>query len=176
MAAVPRPGIFVRLVPVAARVHCLQGRDIYRINDLAETAKEWRKVTVRKWASSAHPSDLAPGDADGEMRSRGEKLRCGAATLNGCSGAAFGNQTKLGDVDWGMRSDWLLQFFVDPVALFDGPPNSQDCSYRSVWEARRVHPTRCWATWPYYGDFPPPGGFPAERGGVGSSRKSRHPP
>ena len=78
LATVSRPDTCACLAQPAARVGTLQGRGIYRINDLIKTVKKWRRGTILKYASSSLSSEVAPrGDsADSEprrMRARGKK-------------------------------------------------------------------------------------------------------
>ena len=59
-----------RLPRLAARTDSLQGSDTYRIYDMVETAKEWRRATVLKYAPTPHPLTPARADFDGPMRAR----------------------------------------------------------------------------------------------------------
>ena len=82
-------GICACPAQLGARVKSRQGRDIYRIDDLIKTADGWRKAEVLQYA-------FAPGDAEGQMWTRGERVRRGTAASAGRSAAAYGDQTKEG--------------------------------------------------------------------------------
>ena len=96
LAAEERPEICARLAPVAARVNAIQGIDIDRIDDSIKTVEERRKATKLKRALSFHPREFAHGDADGKVRTREEKARCGTVTSAGWSDAAYGDHTSDG--------------------------------------------------------------------------------
>ena len=46
LAMVSRPEICARLARLASRVNSLVGSDVYQINDLLESAKEWLQATA----------------------------------------------------------------------------------------------------------------------------------
>ena len=54
------------------------------------------KTAILKDAFTSHSGGVAPSDADGMMRNRGEKVLCGAGTLAGWSDAANGDRTDEG--------------------------------------------------------------------------------
>ena len=51
VATVSRPEIRARLGETVSRIGSLCRSDVYRINDLARAAKEWRETTALKYAS-----------------------------------------------------------------------------------------------------------------------------
>ena len=73
LATVSRPDTCARLARIAAHVNSQQGRDFFRINDSAKTAKICARATALKCTSTSHPLTPARGDFDGRMRTRGEK-------------------------------------------------------------------------------------------------------
>ena len=52
-ANVSRPVICAPVARIASRINSLQGSEVYRINDLVETAKLRKKATVLKYRSSS---------------------------------------------------------------------------------------------------------------------------
>ena len=92
LAAASRPDIRARVAQLAARGNSLHGSDIYRINELFETAKEWRKETTSRYVSSDGDGKI-PGNVDRKMRTRGQKVHCGTMTQDIWSGAALGDRT-----------------------------------------------------------------------------------
>ena len=83
LATAFRPDICSRLGPLAARRSSVYGGDMYRVNDLVETLKEWQQATILLFASTSHTPSPARGDSDGRVRPSGDKLHCGTMTLAG---------------------------------------------------------------------------------------------
>ena len=81
LATVSRPDICVRLARIAFRINALQGGDVYRINDLAKTAKKWQPATVQKSASSGKLGQENLALRDKDVRYRNEKIHGGAMSL-----------------------------------------------------------------------------------------------
>ena len=96
MPTVPRPDICARLAQTAARVESLRATDLYRIGDLIKTVNERQEAPILHYASSSHPSESAPGDADWEMWTRERKVHCGTMTFADRSDAYCGDQTEKG--------------------------------------------------------------------------------
>ena len=93
LATVSRPDICARSARPPPRVHAQQGPDVYRINGVVRTEKEWQTATISKYASSFRQKELEHGAVDGEMRTRGERDHCGTMSLFGRSNAADGDQS-----------------------------------------------------------------------------------
>ena len=74
----------------------LQGSDVYRFSDPAQTAKEWQVVTILMYASASRPLKPAVGAVDGQMKTPGERVHCGTMLLVGWSDAAYGDQSAEG--------------------------------------------------------------------------------
>ena len=74
LAAISRPETRSRPARIAYRANSLQGSNVYRTEDLVETAKVWRQATTLKYASSPHPGLRRAGALVAECAS-GEK-RC----------------------------------------------------------------------------------------------------
>ena len=92
LATVSRPDICARSARLPSRVHAQQGPDIYRINGLVRTEKEWQTATISKYASPSRQKELKDGAVDGEKRIRGERDHCATMSLFGRSNAADGDQ------------------------------------------------------------------------------------
>ena len=95
----------------ALRVNSLQGNYIFRIDDPAETAREWRQAAVLKYAFSPHPQAPASRDFDSRVRARGEKgvLRRHAFGWSvGCilCGPVSSGQKTPGLCDWADAPQW----------------------------------------------------------------------
>ena len=63
LATVSRPDICARLARISSRINELTGSDVYRINDLVKTVKQWQPATILKYMSSLK-LDLVPRDVD----------------------------------------------------------------------------------------------------------------
>ena len=91
--SVSRPDIFDRLARIAYRVDSSPKGDIYRINDLVETATLWQQAAKLLNSASSNPEAPSRGHVDGRMRSRGETTHCETMTPVGRSAAAYGDQS-----------------------------------------------------------------------------------
>ena len=85
---------------IACRINALQGGDVYRVNDLAKTAKRWQPATVSKYVSSGKFGQGTLAPRVGDVRLRGEKINGDAMTLVGWSDAAFGASPVWENADW----------------------------------------------------------------------------
>ena len=74
LATASRPGICAKLARIGSRIDSVPDNDIYRINDLAWTVKEWQTATILRYASSPRRRSFVRSDVDGNMRARGEKV------------------------------------------------------------------------------------------------------
>ena len=93
-ATVSRPDIRARLARIVSRINALCGSDVYRIDELVRAAKEWQPATALMYASSSHPwKSLGRDDRhQGALPKRGEEVHGGSMTMEGWSGAAYGDQ------------------------------------------------------------------------------------
>ena len=73
-------------------------RGVFRIDDWGKNVKLWQQAKVLKYATSSHPGGPVRGDVDVRMRTKGEKIHCGATPLVGWSHAAYGDQWAEGAV------------------------------------------------------------------------------
>ena len=98
VTTVSRPDMCAQLARVASRIKSLCGGDVYRINVLARAVREGEEVMMLKYASPSHPWKglRLEGKAQGDLRNRGETLRCGTLSFFGWSGAAYGGQSTAG--------------------------------------------------------------------------------
>ena len=74
LATVSRPDICARLARISSRINELTGSDVYRINDLVKTVKQWQPATTLKYMSSLK-LDLMPRDVD--VAHRKERIQLG---------------------------------------------------------------------------------------------------
>ena len=95
LATVSRPDICARLAQLASKVNDLQGSDIYRINAPIKTVEAEQPPAALN-ASSSFPLSPAGVGARGRRRSNGGRVRSGALSLVGWSGAAFGDLSRNG--------------------------------------------------------------------------------
>ena len=121
-----KPGELRRLATVSMPDTCarLKGSRIYRIADLIKTAKEWQKIRILKYASSSLPSEPSPGNAAGEMRTRGEKAHCGSTTPAGWSDEGQRNQTGLGSCRLGCVIELAPSTLRGPCHIIQWSPKS----------------------------------------------------
>ena len=78
-----------RLARIAARIECLQGSDVCRINGRVKTDKVWQKAAVLKYRASSRAGKPGKESEEGRMRQRSETIRSGAMTLVGWSDAVY---------------------------------------------------------------------------------------
>ena len=96
LATASRPDISARLAHIAYHINSLEGSDVYSINGLIKTAKEWQKAAVLKNDSSSQLGTVCEGPGGVKMRERKEKIRGITMTLVGWSDAAYGERSNLG--------------------------------------------------------------------------------
>ena len=98
VATVSRPNIRASLARVALRINALCGSDVYRIGELVRVAKEWQPATALMYASSSHPwKSLGRDDrSQAALPKRGEEVHGGSMTMEGWSGAGYGDQSTEG--------------------------------------------------------------------------------
>ena len=123
LATVSRPDICARLARITSRIDALQGRDVYRINELMKTAKGCQQATVLKYVSSSQLGQGNLAQRDVEMRRRGGIIRGNTLALVGWSDAAYGVQPSLGKCRLGYVIGLMLPNLCAPCHYIQSTSN-----------------------------------------------------
>ena len=95
MAIVSRLDICARLSRIATRIKSLRGVDVFRINDVVKTVKNWQPATVLKYYMSGKFGQCTLAPRTGDEPHRKGAIHGNAMTLVGRSGAACEDQSSI---------------------------------------------------------------------------------
>ena len=96
LATVSRPDICATLARIAPQITSLRSVDVFRINDLVKTVREWQPATVSKNFAFGKMDQGSSARPRNDERHCKEKIHGDAMALVGWSDASYEDQSSLG--------------------------------------------------------------------------------